>query len=433
MTIGNRSFKLFALTVFKRLLDLGILIYFIILLIVIFTGGFKISLLGITIKANQLCTPINFLVPLLFIRLVITLELKDCFLVIGSVIFSLCVMEVAIRIWDPPLAKPEMNQIHRASPTLAWELIPKSSGIGKLGELYDINSAGFRDVEHSIKKKPGVPRIMVIGDSFTFGMGVNLEDTYPKQLERFLNRANVTCEVINCGVIGYNMWQHYEMLNRKVLPNNPDLVILGLFEDDIGASVRPYKDPEDWKGVKLYQPKFFSGVLNHFYLWNFIRNAAALYEYKYRYRRGHNYMRGIEERKKVWGASNPTDVNYRIMSGKIEKERYAEFSKKLKRFVQTANDAGVKVLVVFIPDSVQLGDFQMQAVNRFLKQICSEIGVPFLDVTPFLESEENYASLYLFPVDAHGTPKGLGLIAKSIEDEILRLGLLSFQGSGKNE
>ncbi|MBW1701261.1 MAG: hypothetical protein JRJ69_00935 [Deltaproteobacteria bacterium] len=430
MTISNRSFRSFALTVFKRLLDLGIVIYLVILLVVILTGGFKISLLGITIKANHLYTPINFLVPLIFIRMVITLKIKDCLLVIGSVVFSLCVTEVVIRIWDPPLAKPEMNQIHRASPALAWELIPKSSGIGKLGELYEVNSAGFRDVEHSLKKKQGVSRIMVIGDSFTFGMGVNLEDTYPKQLERFLNRANVTCEVINCGVIGYNMWQHYEMLERKVLPNNPDLVILGVFEDDIGVSVRPYKDPEDWKGVELYQPKFFSGVLNHLSLWTFIRNATALYEYKYRYRRGHNYMKGIEERKKVWGPSNPTDVNYRIMSGKIEKERYVEFSSKLKKFVQTANDAGVKVLVVFIPDSVQLGDFQMQAVNRFLKRVCGEIGVSFLDVTPFLESEDNYASLYLFPVDAHGTPKGLGLIAKSIADQIVRLGLLSFQSSG---
>lgn len=430
MTIINRSYSSFALTVFKRLLDLGIVIYLIILLVVILTGGFKISLMGITIKANHLYTPINFLVPLIFIRMVITLKIKDCLLVIGSVVFSLCVMEVVIRIWDPPLAKPEMNQIHRASPALAWELIPKSSGIGKLGELYEVNSAGFRDVEHSLKKKPGVSRIMVIGDSFTFGMGVNLEDTYPKQLERFLNRANVTCEVINCGVIGYNMWQHYEMLERKVLPNNPDLVILGVFEDDIGVSVRPYKDPEDWQGVKLYQPKFFSGILNHLSLWTFIRNATALYEYKYRYRRGHNYMKGIEERKKVWGPSNPTDVNYRIMSGKIEKEKYVDFSNKLKKFVQTANDAGVKVLVVFIPDSVQLGDFRMQAVNRFLKRVCGEIGVPFLDVTPFLESEDNYSSLYLFPVDAHGTPKGLGLIAKSIADQIVRLGLLSFQGSG---
>lgn len=430
MTIINRSYSSFALTVFKRLLDLGIVIYLVILLVVILTGGFKISLLGITIKANHLYTPINFLVPLIFIRMVITLKIKDCLLVIGSVVFSLCVMEVVIRIWDPPLAKPEMNQIHRASPALAWELIPKSSGIGKLGELYEVNSAGFRDVEHSLKKKPGVSRIMVIGDSFTFGMGVNLEDTYPKQLERFLNRANVTCEVINCGVIGYNMWQHYEMLERKVLPNNPDLVILGVFEDDIGVSVRPYKDPEDWQGVKLYQPKFFSGILNHLSLWTFIRNATALYEYKYRYRRGHNYMKGIEERKKVWGPSNPTDVNYRIMSGKIEKEKYVDFSNKLKKFVRTANDAGVKVLVVFIPDSVQLGDFRMQAVNRFLKRVCGEIGVPFLDVTPFLESEDNYSSLYLFPVDAHGTPKGLGLIAKSIADQIVRLGLLSFQGSG---
>lgn len=429
MSVTNKSFRSLALTVFKRVLDLGIGIYLIILLVLIFVGGFEISLLGITIKANHLYTPINFLFPLIFIRLIITLEFKNSLLVIGSVVFSLCIMEIVVRIWDPPLAKPQMKQIHQTSPTLAWELIPQSSGVGKLGELYQINSAGFRDLEHPLKKKLGVPRIMVIGDSFTFGMGVNLDDTYPKQLEHFLNRADMPCEVINCGVIGYNMWQHYEMLDRKVLHYRPDLIILGVFEDDIGASVRPYKDPEDWKGVKFYHQNFFSGVLSHLSLRNLIRNATALYEYKYRYRHGHNYMKGIEERKKVWGPGNPTDVNYRIMSGKIEKERYSEFSKKLKQFFRKANEAGSRVMIVMIPDSVQLSDFHMQTVNRFVRQVCDEIGVPFLDMTPILEAEKNHASLYLFPEDAHYAPKGLGLIAKSIADEIIRLGLLSFHPS----
>jgi hypothetical protein len=113
------------------------------------------------------------------------------------------------------------------------------------------------------------------------------------------------------------------------------------------------------------------------------------------------------------------------MSGKIEKRKYMEFSETLRQFVIAANDVGAKVLVVLIPDSVQLDDSHMQAVNRFVEQACREIGVPFVDVTPALEAEEDHRSLYLFPLDAHNSPKGLRLIAQTIANKIISLHLLS--------
>ena len=64
-------------------------------------------------------------------------------------------------------------------------------------------------------------------------------------------------------------------------------------------------------------------------------------------------------------------------------------------------------------------------VNRFLEHVCSEIGVPFIDVTPTLEAEKDHRSLYLFPFDAHNSPKGLRLIAELIADRIVKLPFLS--------
>ena len=54
------------------------------------------------------------------------------------------------------------------------------------------------------------------------------------------------------------------------------------------------------------------------------------------------------------------------------------------------------------------------------------MGVPFVDVTPVLEAEDDHPSLYLFPVDAHNSPKGLKLIAKSISDYILETGFFVY-------
>ena len=52
----------------------------------------------------------------------------------------------------------------------------------------NINKAGFRDYEYSVDKPEGVFRIAVLGDSLIFGFGVNLEDTFPKVLERMLKK-----------------------------------------------------------------------------------------------------------------------------------------------------------------------------------------------------------------------------------------------------
>jgi len=43
-----------------------------------------------------------------------------------------------------------------------------------------INQDGFRDLDYPLKKSNNIYRIAVIGDSFTFGQGVELNQTYPK-------------------------------------------------------------------------------------------------------------------------------------------------------------------------------------------------------------------------------------------------------------
>ncbi len=68
------------------------------------------------------------------------------------------------------------------------------------------NSEGFRDSEHNLKKPKGVFRIIVLGDSFTYGLGVEAEETYSKILEKILNEASVRrdirYEVFNMGIAG---------------------------------------------------------------------------------------------------------------------------------------------------------------------------------------------------------------------------------------
>ncbi len=163
------------------------------------------------------------------------------------------------------------------------------------------------------------------------------------------------------------------------------------------------------------------GFMNNFALWNVIKNTEATWQHKYRYLRN-RYLALIEQRKEQMGRANPTNKVYRIMADKLTEREHQEFERTLREFVNTARGASVGMLVVMFPDSIQLGDAHLQAVNRYVKGVTGRIGVPFLDLTPILEQEEDHASLYLFPHDAHNSPKGLRLVAEAIADKLEALG-----------
>jgi len=413
-----------ALLILRRLLDIGIGFYLILIPVVLVTGGFKFNLLGVTVGVSRLLTISKFLIPLTLVRLSITLEIKNLLLLLGSIFLCLLAFEVFFRVWDPPIAKPGMYQIHRPSPVFGWELVPGASGFGRAGTYIHINGDGFRDSEHSPPKNAHVFRIMVIGDSFTFGQGVNLEDTYSKYLERLINNKGMTSEVINCGVIGYGMWQYLEVLKRKVIPYKPDMVILGIFIDDITTSFSPYKNLENWPGTNPFT-KDASDLMNRSYLWNFFENWNTIFETKYRYRHGYEYLKGIEERKKATGPAHPETTWYQIMYGKLPKQSYLDFADTLHEFVRACEAADIRVLIAMIPDAAQLHDPERHAVNRFVELTCREIAVPFVDVTKRFEQEKDPRTLYLFPLDAHTSPIGHRLIAESIAEEIKRMDILS--------
>lgn len=98
-----------------------------------------------------------------------------------------------------------------------------------------INQLGFRDDrEYTAAKPPGTFRILVFGDSVTFGHGARFETTYPYLLERRLKawRPDVQWEVWNMGVPGYNTRQELAYLQEVGPRFDPDLVVIGFYPND---------------------------------------------------------------------------------------------------------------------------------------------------------------------------------------------------------
>jgi lysophospholipase L1-like esterase len=82
-----------------------------------------------------------------------------------------------------------------------------------------------------LAKRPGEIRVLFIGDSGTEGVRVALEDTYPAQLARLLDaeRPGHAVVTINAGVFGMTTIDEIHFLTQRLLPLDPDVVVVGLF------------------------------------------------------------------------------------------------------------------------------------------------------------------------------------------------------------
>lgn len=111
----------------------------------------------------------------------------------------------------------------------------------------DVNSQGFNERELPLVKPDGVWRVVVVGDSVTFGGGLAREDTYPRVAERILRERGINAEIINCSVFGYDADQVAATLRHRGWQYAPDGVVYAAYTNDgdptrllqLGASMTP--------------------------------------------------------------------------------------------------------------------------------------------------------------------------------------------------
>ena len=119
--------------------------------------------------------------------------------------------------------------------TRIYEGVPHAKGRA-WGANVQLNALGLRDREYSVPAPAGVKRIVVIGDSVTFGNYMPQASTYVEQLEALYAAQNQSIEVINLGLGGYDTLQEVASLEDVGLAFKPDLVIVGFCINDIGVA-----------------------------------------------------------------------------------------------------------------------------------------------------------------------------------------------------
>ena len=101
------------------------------------------------------------------------------------------------------------------------------------------NSKGIRaDKEIPYDKSKDTKRIVVLGDSFGMGYGVNLEDTFTSQMENHLKASGINCEVVNLSSSGHGNAEELITLQNEGIKYDPDIILLAWHSSDRGDNVR---------------------------------------------------------------------------------------------------------------------------------------------------------------------------------------------------
>lgn len=382
---------------------------------VVFLGGINLTLGPASFRSTTLEFPTIGLLVSVLIWLLVSGRTKESLLSICSLILALGVIELGLRIVDHPLSRPliNFNRWYEPSELYGHQLVKSFEGLGPLQVPVKINSQGFRDAEHPPNKGNGTIRILGLGDSFTFGWGVHVDQTYLKQLEQGLHHAlNHSVETINTGVPGWGLNQYYLYLKEAGLKLAPDVVLLGYFIDDLtGPPVDKLEASQNsqWQGGGEVRTR--GGPFQHIRLFNLFTYFADTIKYRNRSKRI-SYLNDVQARR----AKLTETADYLVADPgpEVTAQRSQLLKEHLARINALVAQHGASLIIVFIPDYSQLFHPELQHINRVLGTVSRDVGVSFLDMTPIYEATEPAAHNYFWPLDGHANETGHQAIATAL-------------------
>jgi len=238
------------------------------------------------------------------------------------------------------------------------------------------NSLGFRDREIP-PKSPGRYRIVVVGDSFTYGQGVAEEERFSNLVEQFLGQKY---EVFNFGRRGNNMPEHLQVL-EQALTVSPDFVLLQLYIND--WETRNMRRPSSFPLL----PESIEGELvEKSLLYDLINGQWARFQ----------QVLGLSESYEHYMERSLRDPN--------SPDSQLAFG-QLREFFERARAAGVPAGAVFFPAIDALGPngkaYPFGYLHDGVRHLCADEKVTCLDLLAMFSTFKDPRALWVSPFDAH--------------------------------
>lgn len=346
---------------------------------------------------------------------------------------------------------------------LGWKYVPNTNALlpaqGSESVRVHINSAGFRDAEHSMEKRPDTFRILVLGDSMvsgTAGQPVRDQQLFTSLLQRELGDKS---EIVQAAVPGWGTDQEFLYFLQEGYKYQPDLVLLAFF---IGNDISDNFKPLERAGQPVHKPYFKleengSPALVNKASEKPAEGPASLASQVITSLRQHSKVYVLlHDRvylplvRLIWPTSTPFSgataewyCRYFATDAARYTPRERERALAVTRALLTAlrdevKARGSQFAVVLIPQHVQIyakerarvtescADLRGETIDwdipyQMVEGVLKQEGINYLSLLPiFREHAEKGESLYDIP-DFHLTPRGHAVTAQAIsEQNILR-------------
>lgn len=259
-----------------------------------------------------------------------------------------------------------------------------------MGVPVSINSLGLRDRELSTVKPAGTYRILVLGDSMTFGWGAPQDQTYPRVLEQLLQSqplpgVTAKIEVINAGVGNYNTAQEVAYFRERGIQLEPDLVLLAFFLNDGEPTPKPTR------GWLARNSAFYVLLASS---WdNTLRAAGQRQDYK----------------------------DYYLNLYRDDQPGWQECQRALRELMALCQEKQIALRIAVIPELHQFGEaYAFRSVHEKVRSLAKERNVPVLDLldAAWTDAPETY---WVTPGDAHPNAKGHRVLAEALADGLRKL------------
>lgn len=326
------------------------------------------------------------------------------YILVGFVLFEILTVFFLLKvILNKKITKAvNINVINKKSITtnlnakLQYYYEPKINNNGEEGGVlratYSINTESLNEAKnYNVEKDSKVYRIITLGDSFTFGLGVDTRYNWTESLETLLNdeikcinkESYIGFEVINLGVPGYDIQYSVERYKLRGKKYNPDLVLWLLKGDD-------------FQEIKeIVQPKWnkFNSVNQKLYIPDSVLLAAPL-------------QLAIEEITKELGEE-------RILQ--LQESYIGDINKYYK-----------KQLLIFTFNQTQ------KKYKNIMKKFTNERPLTYFydDLVDIYNKEKDATFI---PIDYHPNIKGHELIAKDIFTYLLKNGIIPCRNASSNK
>lgn len=323
----------------------------------------------------------------------------NCAVLVLAVAFSVAAFEFACRaiVDDGMQYHIEMwkyaNALKRQSedPAIGHEHRPNAAA-RLMGVDVAINGLGDRGPRLIIPKPRGVFRIVMLGDSLTFGWGVTESDLFVNRVAAELNRQGVAVETVNLGVGNTNTAMQTASFERRIASLDADLVVLNYFIND--AEPTPsVAGSAGWIARNLVAYPVVGGA------WDALKRS----------------MFGAPEWKRYYRDLYADDA-----------AGWQATQSAFRRLAALCRDRKLPLIVVNLPELRELDPYPFADVTAKVQTLATAEEALFFDATQAVAAERP-SDLWVTVPDPHPNARAHALIGKFIAEGIAASDLMSAQ------